>query len=231
MDKSDKALKKKNYFDNKAVERLLIEYHKRGCTDINLRDTIMEHATELIINVIRTHNLHNIYGGKDDSSFNDLFQIAWSQIESTLYKFNSGPGHPKVFNLWSQVARTVILATIKKNNRDRKNSDNYRHHLDNKFIGKSIQFERFIKEVREIFKYCEEFQLIINALDNLYHSDDRPHEGLINKLSESSGVSRMRITKFLKVIKLLSGELSDGPADDGEIVIKPSMMVWNIDED
>lgn len=97
------------YFDNDKVEKLLMKYHERGCTDVSLRNEIMSHADELITNVIRTHNLHNIYIGKDDSSFNDLYQIAWTQIESTLYKFNSSPGHPKVFNLWCMAPDTMLI--------------------------------------------------------------------------------------------------------------------------
>lgn len=98
-----------HYFDNKKVEKLLIEYHKTGCTDVQLRDEIMSHAHNLIINVIRTHNLHTIYGGREESSFNDLYQLSWVQIESTLYKFDSSPGHSKIFNMWCASPSTMVL--------------------------------------------------------------------------------------------------------------------------
>lgn len=109
MNDQSKKLPSNYYFDNDLVEKLLIEYHKTGCTDISLRDKIMEHADELIINVIRAHNLHNIYTGRDDSSFNDLYQIAWCSIESALYKFNSKPGHPKIFNMWCCAPDTLMF--------------------------------------------------------------------------------------------------------------------------
>src|SRR5262249_8076552 len=158
-----------------------------GCTSITLRDDIMAHASELIRQIIRKQGLHVIYPGQDDSSFMDLLQTAWIQIERTLYKFRARPhcrrcyrperpddsllyvpgereygiltysdmrargikecpkcqalvndmpevlacqdryggslsvmfrGNSKVFNMWSQVARTVILAHIKKEGRD-----------------------------------------------------------------------------------------------------------------
>jgi intein/homing endonuclease len=98
-----------HYFDNTKVEKLLIEYHKTGCTDVRLRDEIMSHAHDLIINVIRTHNLHTIYGGREESSFNDLYQLSWVQIESTLYKFDSSPGHSKIFNMWCASPSTMVL--------------------------------------------------------------------------------------------------------------------------
>ncbi len=93
-------LPKNYYFDNYKVEALLTEYVKNGCTDVRLRDEIMLNAGELIRQIIRTHNLQNIYPGRDEAAFGDLFQIAWCQLEKTLYKFDYGPGHTKVFNMW-----------------------------------------------------------------------------------------------------------------------------------
>jgi len=193
------------YFDNAAVERLIREYHKTGCTDVALRDKIMENASELIINVIYTHNLHNIYGGNDDSSFNDLFQLAYVQIESTLYKFNLSKGHSKVFNMWSQVARTAILADIKKKNRDRKNVDKYKAHLSNKLRDERSNFYRMLDEAKDIFKYSDEHMAIINALEKLLLSDNKPHEGIICKLSKLSKLPKLRVAKFLRIFRVLCG--------------------------
>lgn len=186
------------YFDNAAVEKLLVKYHETGCTDVILRNSIMHHADQLIINVIRTHNLHNIYVGKDDSSFNDLYQIAWCSIESALYKFNNDPGHPKIFNMWSQIARTAILAAIKKDNRDKKNSEGYRYYLDEKTLRRCAKFDRFLTEARDICKYVEDFMIIIAALEALYFSDNKPHEGLIGKLTYLTGIILPIFSKYLR---------------------------------
>ncbi len=100
---------KSYYFDNEKVELLLTAYVKGGCTDARLRDEIMSHAGELIRQVIRTHNLQNIYPGRDEAAFGDLFQIGWTQIEKTLYKFDYRQGHTQVFNMWSKINRTVVI--------------------------------------------------------------------------------------------------------------------------
>lgn len=229
-----KKLPSNYYFDNDAVEMLLIEYHKRGCTDIKLRDGIMSHANELITNVIRTHNLHNVYMGRDESSFNDLHQIAWCAIESTLYKFNMAPGHAKIFNMWSQVARTAILAAIKKDNRDHKNSENYRYYLDERAIRRPAQFDRFLQEAREVCKYCEEFLNLIDALENLYLNDAKPHEGLIGKLTKLSNLSRAKVIKFIKMLRVMSFEFTDSPVGGiyhQEPVIKPSEIAFTKDDE
>jgi len=540
-DSEDYKLPANHYFDNRKVERLLIKYHETGCTDIPLRNEIMSHASELIINVIRTHDLHSLYGGHDESSFQDLFQLGYVQIESTLYKFK--PGHAKVFNLWccspheivlsdngiitiqeaikksensscslyglnglskitnhlhrpstatlkietdlgyelectpehrlyclksngpvwseakdlengdllaiqynqqlfvnddglsdikthddqwappnqwttelayimglivvkgsyshdkliirninrnvgqalannsdfefiydhqlkqislsnrkfieflhqlgfprqikhaiqflpsrllrtsksiqeslirgmsdedgtyrlvskplvqqlrmlllnlgfvsdleggnkswllhknyltltndniawlpirtiqrsqcevcevtvdspdhsyivngivshnSQVARTVMLAAIKKNSRDRKNVGSYREHLDERAIRRPVIFERFLTEARELCKYNTEHTAIVDALEQLYREDERPHEGLIEKLTQRSGLSRPRIIKFIKTLRLMSFEFTDsaiGEAEHQEPVIKPSQIPWTTDED
>lgn len=231
---SDDKLPSNYYFDNRKVEKLLIEYHKTGCTNIPLRDAIMKNASELIINVIRTHNLHTIYGGKEESSFYDLFQLAWCQIESTLYKFNSAPGHSKIFNMWSQVARTVILAAIKKDNRDRKNSTNYRSHLDNVAIRRNVNFERFMDEARDLCQYNDEHMQIINAIEQLYYNDSKPHEGLINKLCEYTDMSRPKIVKFIKILRVFSFEFTDSPVGEyehQEKPVKPSTFAWVDPED
>jgi len=79
------------YFDNNKVEDLLVRYVWTGCTDVKMRDGVMEHAEELIRQIIRAHNLHRIYPGHEESTFGDLFQTAWVQIEKTLYKYKARP--------------------------------------------------------------------------------------------------------------------------------------------
>lgn len=89
---------KNHYFDNEIVERLLHRYLRGACTDVHLRDEIMIHASELIVQLIKAHNLAQIYPGKDDSSMMDLFQTAWIQIESALYKYEALPYCAKCYN-------------------------------------------------------------------------------------------------------------------------------------
>jgi len=238
---------------------------------------IMSHATELIRQIIRKQGLHTIYPGQDESSFGDLLQTAWVQIERTLYKYRSRPhcrkcfnwerpaesllyqpgdleygiktldevvamhrhcpkcgikltttpiiepvqgryggsetilyrGMSKVFNMWSQIARTVILAHIKKEGRDRKNSGSYVSHLGNKQKPVSGVMARFLSEIRELNQYDDNHLKIIDALEYLVLNDDRPYDGLIGKLVDQSGLSRVIVTNFLHLVKLRSFELSD----------------------
>lgn len=233
-DTPKKKLPSNYYFDNDSIEKLLVAYHKRGCTNVELRNQIMANTDELITNVIRTHNLHNIYVGKDESSFYDLHQIAWCAIESALYKFDNSPGHSKLFNMWSQIARTAILAAIKKDNRDKKNSESYRFHKDEQAIKRSAKIKRFLEEVREVCKYCTDFMHIVQTLEDLYYSDPKPHEGLIGKLTKNSKMSRAKILKFIKILRIMSFEFTDSPVGEvehQEKPIRPSTMAFTKDED
>jgi hypothetical protein len=207
----DEAKVKGYYFDNHKVEKLLTEYVKGGCVDVNLRNEIMSHAMEILRQIIRTHNFHNIYPGHDPASFGDLFQVAWVQIEKTLYKFDYTPGHTKVFNMWSQIAKTVILAHIKREMRDKKNYGTYKGHLTNRHRPDGAAFERFIKEARDMCKYDNDGQVIIDSLEKLYQKDDKPYDGLIGKLVKASGLSRQRVTGFLKQLRLRNFEFTDSP--------------------
>lgn len=268
---------RKLYFINEIVEWHLTQYIWTGCTQVRLRDMIMSNASELIRQIIRKQGLHTIYPGQDESSFGDLLQTAWVQIERTLYKYRSRPhcricfnydrpgdsvlyqpgeleygiksleeivdgnkkcgkcktkltvtpiiepvqglyagsdtilyrGMSKVFNMWSQIARTVILAHIKKEGRDRKNSGSYVSHLGTKQKPISGIMTRFLSEIRELNKYDTNHLKIIDALEKLIMTDDRPYDGLIGKLVDTSELPRLVVTNFLKVIKLRSFELSD----------------------
>jgi len=240
-------------------------YQATGCTDVRLRDQIMQHAEELIRQVIRTHGLHRIYPGREESAFMDLFQTAWCQIERTLYKYKvrihcadcypknksksiiyepgeleyelvtpeevakrqlkcpnckrvpdriTYVGTSKVFNLWSQIARTCILAHIKKEGRDRKNSEAYKSHLDRRPPPKSTdKIERFLREARTMFKHNPDYMEIIDALETIVMTDDRPYEGLIGKLVAESGKSRQVVVSFIKMLRLRSNEFADSAPD------------------
>lgn len=271
------VVQRKLYFINEIVEWQLTQYIWTGCTKVEYRDQIMSHATELIRQIIRKQGLHTIYPGQDESSFGDLLQTAWVQIERTLYKYRSRPhcrrcfslerpaesllyqpqdleygikslpevvamhkscpkckmrlyaeplidpiqgryagsetilfrGMSKVFNMWSQIARTVILAHIKKEGRDKKNSGSYVNHLGTKKEPVSGVIGRLIEELRELYKYDEDGQKIISSLEWLANNDDRPHEGLIGKLVEHSKLPRQVVSTFFKVVKLRSFEISD----------------------
>lgn len=273
----DQVPLRKLYFINEIVEWELTQYLWTGCTQIKLRDQIMSHATELIRQIIRKQGLHTIYPGQDESSFYDLLQTAWVQIERTLYKYRSRPhcrrcfnpdrpsdsllyqpadleygiktlnevisihrqcpkcktkltiapliepvqglyagsetilyrGMSKVFNMWSQIARTVILAHIKKEGRDRKNSGSYVSHLGSKQWPVSGVLNRFFVEIRDLNRFDNNHLKIIDALEWLVLNDDKPHDGLIRKLVQKSGLARSIVTNFLVFIKLQSFELSD----------------------
>ena len=199
------------YFDNHKVEKLLTEYVKGGCTDVKMRDEIMTHAMELLRQIIRTHNFHNIYPGHDPASFGDLFQVGWCQIEKTLYKFDYRPGHTKVFNMWSQIAKTVILAHIKREMRDKKNYGSYKNHQISHHKPGNAVFERFVNEAKAMAQYDIDGLSIVAALEKLYEKDEKPSDGLIGKLVKLSGLSRQRVVSFLKQLRLRSFEFTDSP--------------------
>ena len=137
-------------------------------------------------------------------------QGLYAGSETILYR-----GMSKVFNMWSQVARTVILAHIKKEGRDRKNSGSYISHLGSKQKPISGIMQRFLTEIREINRFDEINLKIVDALEKIILSDDRPHDGLIGKLVEHSGLSRAAVTTFLRLIKLRSFELTDSLLNRG----------------
>lgn len=263
---------KSYYFNNETVEGVLYKYLEGSCIDVGIRDKIMTHASELIIQIIRAHNLYSIYPGRDDSSFWDLYQIAWVQIESALYKYDARPhclycynfnrpsesmivdefmvfpklvkktkkckrcsnkfllvgvledkrqnsslnkiyyrGTSKIFNMWSQVARTVILAHIKKESRDRKNSGNLQTHMSTKLKSSPIYIDRFITEAREVFKYNEEHKAILKVISEIHSEDERSYEGLVSKISEKTDLSRAKIVNFFCLVRLMGKHFTDSP--------------------
>jgi len=204
--------KKNYYFPNEVVEELIINYQKTGCIDKEFRDQKMYYAGLIIENIIRAHNLHNIYPGRDEASFGDLNQVAWVQIEKSLHKFDASAGHTKVFNMMSQIAKTTILAHIKRENRDKKNSRAYKSHLSIKRGGaKDAVIERFLKEARGLCKYNDEYLTLIDNLEDIYDTDEKPYDGLIGKLIEKSGMSRVKIHQFLIAVRTRAFEFTDSP--------------------
>lgn len=83
--------KKKYYFCNELVEFKMTKYLWSGCTNVIIRNSVMEHANELITQLIRKQRLFVIYNGHDPSSFAELVHVAYMQIERTLYKYRARP--------------------------------------------------------------------------------------------------------------------------------------------
>ena len=130
------------------------------------------------------------------------------QIESVLYKFV--PGKAKVFNMWSQIAKTVILAHIKKETRDKKNATPYSGHLNERH--KNLRYammNRFVLEASGMFKYNPEYSRIIKAIDKLCAEDDRPHDGLIGKLAKRAQLSKAKVSSFIRLIRLNGHSFTD----------------------
>jgi len=120
-------------------------------------------------------------------------------------------GNSKVFNMWSQVARTVILAFVKKEGRDKKNSTAYRDHLSSKTRIDEDRLKRFFVEAEELFKHNNDHMCCLNALQRIIREDDKPWDGIIGKLVGYSGLSRSQVTSFMKVIRLRSFDFTDSP--------------------
>lgn len=212
-DKIEKVKKKKKmYFNNKVVEELVVRYQKGGCIDLKLRNEIMGHSNELIIQVMRTNNLQNIFPNKDATSEADLFQAAWTEIERSLYKFDIKRG-TKIFNLWTQVARASMLALIKRESRDKKNQNAYKGHLK-RSMKQSLSFERFVQEATSICKNNTDHLKIISALNEIYQTEDKPTEALVSKLIQKSGLSRVKIQKFFNQIRDRALDFTDAPIHD-----------------
>lgn len=103
------AVAKKHYFDNLHVESLVQRYVSRGCVDVELRDEIMSHMSELLRMTIRVHGLSRIYNNKDGTSFSELFMIGWVALESCLYKFDYTAGHKRIFNMLCVAPDTNVM--------------------------------------------------------------------------------------------------------------------------
>ncbi len=130
--------------------------------------------------------------------------------ETILYR-----GISKVFNMWSQVARTVILAYIKKEGRDNRNSSTYKTHLDTKQRPMGDMITRFLDEARAMCQYNDEYLMLVDAIHDLMVSDERPHDGIIGKLVTNTGLSRTVVVSFMRHIKLRSFEFTDSPLSRG----------------
>lgn len=210
-----------DYFPNLKVEALVTSYLKTGCTDIKLRDEIMSWAVELIGKVILKCNLHNIYGHKGPGGKEDLVTVAWIQIEKTLYKFDDGPGHTKIFNMWTSIARNVMLAHIKADKRDTRYSNTLRNLTIAKGTQVPIDMTRFVEEARKNFQFDDKAQAIIGAIEQIVKEDEKPWEGIAGKVMKITGLKRPTVAKFFKHMKLTAHEYTDSPVnkESGRIVV------------
>lgn len=111
----------------------------------------------------------------------------------------------------SQVARTVILAFVKKECRDKKNANSYRDHLANKVKIDEDRLGRFFTEIQEISKFNDDYSKCLEALRKVVTTDDKPHDGLIGKLVKESELSRAQVTGFIRMLRLRSHEFTDSP--------------------
>jgi len=111
----------------------------------------------------------------------------------------------------SQVARTVILAFVKKEGRDKKNSTAYRDHLSTKMRLDEDRLKRFFAEAEELCKHNNDHMCCLDALQRIIKEDDKPWDGIIGKLVEYSNLSRSQVTAFIKAIRLRSFDFTDSP--------------------
>jgi hypothetical protein len=141
------------------------------------------------------------------------------QIEKTLYKYDGRPGSPKVFNLWSQVAKTRILAYLKKEKRDKKNMPAYKDYVVRKYKTKSKsidEFSSFLEEISNFFEYDENYKELCLILKRIWETDPKPYDGLKNKLVQISKKDPIIINQFLKLLKLHRDEFTINNKKDHE---------------
>ena len=193
---------KDHYFDNSKVEELLTRYVEDGCTEVRLRDEIMEHAVPLIRNVLHGTNLANVVKCQHAVSLEDLASVSWVQIEKTLYKYEPGRS-TKVFSMWTQIAYTACLAHIKKETRDAVRVREWQNGRAAPCFDKREKpdFYAIMDDLRRTVP--PEYQDMVATLVDLYETDERPWFGLLGKLAVEHGKDRSRaFLAFLKACKL-----------------------------
>lgn len=201
------------------IERVLYKYrsspHCRVCFNPDRpSDSILynagsrEYGVKNFAQIIEIHNGHcpHCKARLTASPIIESSQGTFGGSDTILYR-----GKSKVFNMWSQIARTVILAFIKKEGRDRKNSSSYQSYLGNRARPHSDIMDRFLAEAKEICTYHADYMIILASLEYLINNDERPHDGIIGKLVAHSGMSRITVTNFMRFVKLRSMEFTDSP--------------------
>lgn len=170
-----------------------------------------------------SERLNEYYRFKNRIIWLPVIQIEESESEVCDVEINS-EDHSYIANGFishnSQVARTVILAYIKKENRDRKNSPIFQTHLENRSQVKSHILDRFIQEATELCKFNNDHLTLLAVVKQLYIEDERAHEGLIAKLVERSNLSRSTVTGFLRMLRLRGHDFTDSPMNEVEETMK-----------
>jgi len=111
-------------------------------------------------------------------------------------------GMSKVFNMWSQVARTVILAYVKKDTRDMRNGDNYTDYVTRKYnYGNNQQYVIMLQQVKERLWYNPEWIRVCDALVELSSEVD-PDKNFKKKISQLAEVDRKTVDNCLSVIRV-----------------------------
>jgi hypothetical protein len=107
----------------------------------------------------------------------------------------------------SQVAKTRILAHLKKEKRDKKNVGNYKNYLGRRYKTRSdANVQLWIQDARKIFEANDDFLDIINAIEKLWCEDEKPYDGLISKIERISKKNRNTINLFFKAVRLRRDE-------------------------
>ena len=85
--------------------------------------------------------------------------------------------------------------------------------------------ERFTDEAREVFRYNDDYNKIIDAITQLYDEDDKPYDGLISKLVARTELPRSAITEFLRTLRLRSKDFTDSPVNEENENLKTLIQV------
>lgn len=110
--------------------------------------------------------------------------------------------HTKIFGFWSQVAKTSILAFIKKNKRDLRNKERYIDYLiyKHKTIRKyDVDITQFAKKCKLIFN-DEISHKIIDGLVDLYINDEFS-KSFMKDISKNTGIKLDNVKIFFKELK------------------------------
>ncbi len=120
-----------DYFPNKVVQALVIKYQDTGCTDVPLRDEIMQYVPELALKVIRRYTMYKLWGYSNSNTaqpiIDELVSLCWERIEKIIYKYDRTK-KSSIFSQWTSVCILVVRAAAKNNGR---------HNLHTKAVGRA----------------------------------------------------------------------------------------------
>ena len=112
-------------------------------------------------------------------------------------------GMSKVFNMWSQVARTVILAYIKKDTRDVRNNDSYTEYTTRKSSnGDNEQYVNMLIEAKEQMWFNDDYCAVIDSLITLSSEQDADRN-FKKKLCEMTNLDRKIVDNALIVLQVM----------------------------